>query len=394
MHCSCRKVSQSPDVQSASQLSLNEMNMALLSALTSAGLSTNSVFPSLTSDTANSLSPGTIESSLNELNLGSMFSHCRPILDESSPASTGSTDPLTDVDLTFLRSSSTLPHSSPIDEAEICSALFRKQSFCNLGCGSLLTSFHIYTDSEWPKDLPHPLTLQHAVDVFFRQGRELSAILNEDQFRKQLALPATHPCFPNVSLLHAILAASTTLVSYDLFRGEVYFLPSTARDFHTQQARETLMSELIAVRNVAQVSQSLMIICYVLYWQGECVHFVTFDRVLSSRSARSFVQHWLHIGLTVRCVGPLGLNNLKSPWMNQSFQRQELRPKVAEEQVFYINPVTLEDHHEAAWVYWRIFVEDRSAALQVNWPLAINEGRLFQLRYTKPPWLTHARLPR
>lgn len=93
----------------------------------------------------------------------------------------------------------------------------------------------------------------------------------------------------------------------------------------------------------------------------------------------SFVQLWLHLGLTVRCTGPLGLNNLKSPWMDQPLHRVECCAKIDSEQVFYITPTSLEDHHESAWVFWRIFVEDRSAALQTSWPLDIHEGSLFQM---------------
>lgn len=232
------------------------------------------------------------------------------------------------------------------------------------------------TDSGWPIDLPHPLTVQHAVDVFFSQGRELSAVINEANFRRRLALPSTHPNFPNPSLLHAMLAAAASLVSYDFFEGETYFLPATGCAFHTRKARESIVTELSTVRNMAQVSQTLMIVCHVLCWQGECVTSSSGSILAFLNNANSFVQLWRHLGFTVRLLGPLGLNNLRSPWMEQ-VQQPCLRPKIDSEQVFYIRPVSLEDHHEAAWVYWRIFVEDRCAALQTSWPFAINEGQFF-----------------
>ncbi|KIR27824.1 hypothetical protein I309_03144 [Cryptococcus deuterogattii LA55] len=60
----------------------------------------------------------------------------------------------------------------------------------------------------WPPTLPSPSMLEHLVETFFTMAPSVPRILHRQSFLARLALPPSHPEFPQRALLHAICAAA------------------------------------------------------------------------------------------------------------------------------------------------------------------------------------------
>ncbi|WVQ85932.1 hypothetical protein IAT38_008100 [Cryptococcus sp. DSM 104549] len=61
----------------------------------------------------------------------------------------------------------------------------------------------------WPSTLPLPSVVEHLVDTFFTHVPSIARIIHRQTFLRRLALPPTHPDFPQRSLLHAICAVAS-----------------------------------------------------------------------------------------------------------------------------------------------------------------------------------------
>lgn len=61
----------------------------------------------------------------------------------------------------------------------------------------------------WPPTLPSPSMLEHLVETFFTMTPSVPRVLHRQSFLARLALPPSHPEFPQRALLHAICAAAS-----------------------------------------------------------------------------------------------------------------------------------------------------------------------------------------
>lgn len=97
----------------------------------------------------------------------------------------------------------------------------------------------------WPKDLPSPTLVQRLVKVFFSKSHCASGMISQRKFELALTLPPTHAGFPHSSLIHAMLAMASRMVSEDFFAQEEKYWgktdpTETVADYHGNKAQVRL----------------------------------------------------------------------------------------------------------------------------------------------------------
>ncbi|KIR97270.1 hypothetical protein L804_05452 [Cryptococcus deuterogattii 2001/935-1] len=83
---------------------------------------------------------------------------------------------------------------------------------------------------DWPKDLPPPAVIEHAIRVFFEKVPLLPKMLNKTLLLQSLQRSPSNPEFACVSLIHAILAITANFISESSLSSPAYFPVGTPSD--------------------------------------------------------------------------------------------------------------------------------------------------------------------
>lgn len=76
---------------------------------------------------------------------------------------------------------------------------------------------------DWPKDLPPPAVIEHAIRVFFEKVPLLPKMLNKTLLLQSLQRSPSNPNFACISLIHAILAITANFISETSLSSPAYF---------------------------------------------------------------------------------------------------------------------------------------------------------------------------
>ncbi|GAA5905111.1 uncharacterized protein JCM6883_004969 [Sporobolomyces salmoneus] len=244
-------------------------------------------------------------------------------------------------------------------------------------------------DLSYPPSLPSLSVLHHLVSTFFKRAAVPSTMLSKAKLFFTLTLSPTDSRWPDEALLHAICAYACMFVSEESLGGGEYGglgfeAPGgdgglrlrywevegdqSARDYHYKKAKESIEQALSLTRNMNpsirrnlfQVLQAVILVCYVAYLSAQ------------------FSDLWLLAGTATRLIAPLGLNHLE-PW---DFDRNKSGPPYQDwgirvrktERNEVLGPVkNLSEHWERSCTFWLAFAVDRFASANTDWTTSIDE---------------------
>ncbi|GAA5852757.1 hypothetical protein JCM3766R1_006147 [Sporobolomyces carnicolor] len=247
-------------------------------------------------------------------------------------------------------------------------------------------------DLSYPPSLPPLAVLHHLVSTFFKRAAVPSTMLSKAKLLFALGLSPTDPRWPDEALLHSICAYACMFVSDETLGAGEYgglgFDPAasglryweiegdaTARDYHYKKAKDAIEQALLLnarraassssssmhhPRNLFQVLQAVVLVCYVAYLSAQ------------------FSDLWLLAGTATRLIAPLGLNHLE-PWdfdRNRSgppYQDWGIRVRKTERNELLGPAKDLAEHWERSCTFWLAFAVDRFASANTDWTTSIDE---------------------
>ena len=160
----------------------------------------------------------------------------------------------------------------------------------------------------WHQELPDRALMDHLVDIYFQHVPVLPRMFHYETFKARMALPATHPDFPNIAVLHSICSVTATYTARVTTCNpesrpwvrvpQNMEEPQREEDFgirHSHYAWRAINTQLGNGVHVYQCLQALVILAH---------HCHMYNR---------WFESWITLGTAGRLLAPLGLNVKERP---------------------------------------------------------------------------------
>ncbi|KAM0792053.1 hypothetical protein ACM66B_004760 [Microbotryomycetes sp. NB124-2] len=232
----------------------------------------------------------------------------------------------------------------------------------------------------WPPSLPPPPVVRHLVVLFFARATVPASIFSHSRFLASLELPPSSHGFPETALLHAMCGYVVVNVSEETLRsvtsGNSYWMPeSSPRMYHYKQARKSIEAGILGRRNVFQVVQASVLVCYIAYQQA------------------AFTELWLLSGQMMRLLTPLQLNHIppfdytanQGPKHYPEWKRNMRGGNSHGIDEGLVGPVSgkahslmppaqdLDEYLERVRTFWAAFAIDRHVSAATDWSQTLDE---------------------
>ncbi|KAK4048769.1 hypothetical protein OIV83_004535 [Microbotryomycetes sp. JL201] len=232
----------------------------------------------------------------------------------------------------------------------------------------------------WPLSLPPPPVLRHLVIMFFNRATVPASIFSQSRFLASLELPPTSSGFPETALLHAMCGYVVVNVSEETLRsvtsGSSYWVPEqNPRMYHYKQARRSIEAGIAGRRNIFQVVQASVLVCYIAYQQA------------------AFTDLWMLSGQMMRLLTPLQLNHIPPfdyaankgskhyPEWKRNMRSgnahgidEGLVGPVSGKATSLMPPATdLDEYLERVRTFWAAFAIDRHVSSATDWSQTLDE---------------------
>ncbi|WVO16947.1 hypothetical protein L204_104633 [Cryptococcus depauperatus] len=244
---------------------------------------------------------------------------------------------------------------------------------------------------DWPRDLPTPAAVDHAVKVFFEKVPTLPKMLNKTMLTQSLQRPPSSQHFPCTSLIHAILAITANFIPESSLRSKAYFpVGSTAntlvhpeRNFDTDSSLETgTNASQYFISSTFRSSPSPMA-RFQLWHRRKAFetfyHYVDrgdkFLQCLQAQVIATTVDQynawwtdlWIESGMCVRIATPMRIND--SPNMPESSLRRQSGCLLPPAQ-----SALEQAERDRSW--WMIFILERSVTASTTWPTSLVDDEI------------------
>ncbi|GBE78229.1 hypothetical protein BKA93DRAFT_784774 [Sparassis latifolia] len=205
----------------------------------------------------------------------------------------------------------------------------------------------------WDPDLPHPDTLIHLIDIFFRCDPCGSRMLHRPSLLASMHLHPNDPNFPHPAVLHAICASASRWTSYDINPMPDGTRRDTFAEHHVSKTRAYIDRTMATGRDIFPVVQACILLSWYFYQEGR------------------WVEVWIFAGFQARVAVPLRLNYPGTFSMNGSNTGAYLDP-----------PKDFKELELRRRTWWMTVIFDRIVSVG-GWLHAVDErdiGTEFPLR--------------
>ncbi|OWZ28817.1 hypothetical protein C361_06561 [Cryptococcus neoformans Tu259-1] len=249
---------------------------------------------------------------------------------------------------------------------------------------------------DWPKDLPPPAVIEHAIRVFFEKVPLLPKMLNKTLLLQSLQRSPSNPNFACISLIHAILAITANFISETSLSSPAYFpvgTPSNAT-IHPEHDFEIPVNPLTRGGSCSMHFQSsnfrtaMSPMARFQLWHRRKA-FETFyhyvdkgDKFLQSLQAQIiattvdqynawWTDLWIEAGSCMRIATPMRIN--ESPHCDETSLRRHATHLLPPAQTAY-------EQAERDRTWWMTFILERSVTASTTWPSSmVNEDITVEL---------------
>ncbi|WVQ77083.1 hypothetical protein IAR50_006766 [Cryptococcus sp. DSM 104548] len=246
---------------------------------------------------------------------------------------------------------------------------------------------------DWPRALPSPVVVEHAVRVFFEKVPTLPKMFNKSHLLQSISRSPSHPNFPSTSLLHSILAITANFISESSLSSPSYFPVGTPSQASTHPVNDSDMPELYANRSVLpqhasggfsnKMSPMTSMARFQLWHRRKA--FETFydyvdkgDKFLQCLQAQIiattvdqynawWTDVWIETGTCVRIATPLRIH--ESPHLTDTSLRKFANLLLAPAS----SPM---EQAERDRTWWMTYLLERNVAASTAWPTALVDDEI------------------